>query len=481
SSARYGVPQFDSTGAILRGVLMRVSPFGRGAIAATLTLGLLAGCSKPPSASTPTPGSNVTVPVSPSSGLGNSTSPSDVTDSHVAPAPVAAAPGPAVAPPLAVPGPLPAPVGLAAGAPPPLIPFTSYINGAWKLFVYDPTINDNYDLPGAGDNIENPQIFSGNRIVFEREEQNQPYDFWSDPSGNRHEEPIHQIYFYDVVAELVGTFNDVNGLGCVRKPSITYDGTVLSFIHEGRAFIWINGVVADLAKINSVAAMNDAFVTFMRISCDGHWIVFTTSDGGLYVYDVINPMVDQITAARDVGDHCATHPAISPDGTQIAWESGGFVFRYDRVTNLVDNMPFLNTAFNADFVTDPLWECFDNAHIYAELFTGINEFFTGQLEGKIKGDVASTLDSFMANIADDLNSLVDQTGLVLSNPDVSSNALTDLQTLDGCHIKIKDIEACLTRSEERVVSYNWITETVLALTVLNSVAGSGNNAISSIN
>ena len=427
---------------------MRVSPAARGMIAASLALGLLAGCSKPPSATSPSPG--VTVPVNPSL---NTNLPSDLSGSHVAP--VTAVPAsPVVAAPLAA-----APVGLAAGAPPPLIPFVSYINGDYKLFVYDPTINDNYALPGAGDGIHNPQIFSGNRIVFDRND-----------GGT------HHIYFYDVVAELVATFNDVNGLGDVRKPSISFDGTVMTFLlDQSRAMIWINGVVADIAKINTVAALNSTYVTWLRLSCDGQWIVFTTADGGLYLYDVVNPMVNQITAARDVGDGFATHPAISPDGTQIAWESDGKVFRYDRVTGLVDPMPFLNTAFNADFVTDPLWECFDNAHILAELGTFGPPLTGGQGIVSAFGPVFAHVSGNATVVVTDPDSFPFESQINYGTAFTNGLPAFGFALVGGtAHCIVEPVSVI------RVVSYNWITETVQALSVLNSVLGSGDNQISDI-
>ncbi len=279
-----------------------------------------------------------------------------------------------------------------------LIPFVAEIGGKTGLFVFDRTLADNYALPGAGTDIQNPALFSGNRIVLEREE-----------SG------LGRIYFYDLVAELLVSFNDVNSSGSVRRPSISSDGTVMTFVLEaqssplrGRALIWLNGVVADLAKVNAIGTLHGG-ITWIRLSCDARWAVFTTADGRLFVYDVVNPIAHEIADARVVGAGFASHPAVSPDGTQIAWaDAAGFVFRYNRIADLVDPMPYLNLAFNNFFITDPVWLCGDNAHIYAELYT----------EGA---------------------------------PGVW-----------------------------RIVEYNWITETIASLTILNNVLGEGTQVISDL-
>lgn len=371
------------------------------------------GCASSPTQQPPTgqpAAGQVTVPVaSDLGGGGNPTSPSS-----------GGAIGP-VAPAVPIPG-------LSIGAAPTMLPFVSVIGGEKQLFVYDRTISDNYALVGAGIGVNNPEVFSSGRVVFDRRQ------------GRR-----SQIFVYDVVAELLVALNDVNGLGSVRRPSMSFDGTAMTFVLEGerrdlpKAMLWLNGVVADLAKVNAQASCEGG-VNWIRISCDARWAVFTTMAGRLYVYDLLNPMIHEITQARLYGQ--ISHPAISPDGTQIAFAaSDGNVYRYDRVANLVDPMPFLNQAFTNYDVTDPKFVCFDNAHIYTEMLTRGGDILTNHL------------------------------------PDPKCES-EDCEEEDGDD---RDHGHRPPRTlVRRVTEYNWITETLATLTVLNNVAAEGDQQISDL-
>ncbi|MEB3299891.1 MAG: hypothetical protein VKO21_10450 [Candidatus Sericytochromatia bacterium] len=387
-------------------------------LATRLTIGgLLAatalGCASSPTQQPPTgqpPAGNVTVPVaSELGGGGNPTSPS----SGAAVAPIA----PAV--------PIP---GLSIGAAPTMLPFVSVIGGQKQLFVYDRTISDNYALVGAGIGVNNPEVFSSGRVIFDRRQ------------GRR-----SQIFVYDVVAELLVALNDVNGLGSVRRPSMSFDGTAMTFILESerrddvpKAMLWLNGVVADLAKVNAQGSCEGG-INWIRISCDARWAVFTTLAGRLYVYDMLNPMIHEIAQARLYGQ--ISHPAISPDGTQIAFAaSDGNVYRYDRVANLVDPMPFLNYAFTNYDVTDPKFVCFDNAHIYTEMLTRGGDILTNRL------------------------------------PDPKCEDDDCREEGDSGHGGPRPPRTLV----RRVTEYNWITETLATLTVLNNVAAEGDQQISDL-
>ncbi len=318
----------------------------------------------PPTGSSPTP---VTVPVGVGPG-GNLTAPSDLPSSSasdpVTPSQVAL---PAISTPFDVSGPT-------------QIAFTSDLDfrgislsyftpfsltGIQGLFVYDDASKDNYAIPGAGVGIENPQIFDGGtKVVFDRVD--------------------GTIWFYDLLTELTVQFNDVNGTGYyVTRPSITQDGTVMTYVGvpgwvwpSGVAFIWINGVVAELSKVNAVGMLHGG-ISWIRISANGRWAVFTTGDGALFTYDVVNTTVYQVTDARVVASGYATDPDISPDGSQIVWSAiepdGSMrIYRYDRVAGLVDPMPFANLAMGASSAFDPRFLGPDGSWITYEVFTAAN-------------------------------------------------------------------------------------------------------------
>lgn len=409
--------------------MTRSFAFGSRAVVSAMCALTLAACGRPPA--------QVTQPVQPISapiGMADPAASDDMpagrnrgtNPSHVGVAPEPQGPVPAPEAPMAAPV-MPAPVLPApvVGAVPPvpvipitagptLIAFTSrldwrginvagfdpfFLSGLDNLFVYDDVLKDNYALPGAGVGIENPQVFdNGTKVLFNRVD--------------------GTIWFYDVLGEINVQFNDVNILGVpVVRPSITLDGSVMTFIAApgwnwggGYAMIWINGVLAELAKVNAVGAFRGG-IRWIRISGNGRWAVFTTGDGGLFVYDVMNPMVLEVTDARAAGFY-ATHPDISWDGSQIVWtgiEPGDGslkIFRYDRINALVDPMPFANIAMNA--------------------FDAFTPRFLGP----------------------------DTTWLTY-----------------GVSIGSR-------RGGFRVLGYNWLTEAVRTLTILNNVAGQGVQLIS---
>ncbi|HEY9764828.1 MAG TPA: hypothetical protein V6C82_00605, partial [Chroococcales cyanobacterium] len=210
------------------------------------------------------------------------------------------------------------------------------------------------------------------------------------------------------------------------------------------AFLWQCvpcASVCDLTKVNAVGSMHDG-ITWIRISADGHWAVFTTGDGQLYRYNIDFPSVCMIADARTIGgvnnrdELFITHPTISATGRQIAFaavtedEHGDVkesqIWRYDCVACCLDPMPFANLALNNTWATDPKFECYDEENIYYEAFT-------------------------------------------------PSHELTDLGLKIG--EEAKD-HVHLVQGGYRVLKYNWLTESVRTLTIVNNVGGDTNTFIS---
>jgi hypothetical protein len=319
--------------------------------------------------------------------------------------------------------------------------FTACIGGYDKLFLYDDILKDNYALPGAGENIHNPQYYDGGKIIFDR---------------------CGQIWIYDLVAETVCALSDVNGLGFpVRRASIDWLGDKAVFLdYCGNAFLWCCNPcisVCELPKINTLG-----FINWASISADGNWIVFTTCDGCLYLYNICTPAVCQINInvcatnfrkfdrlCRDE-DSCGilsredwrrvnccedviiTQPAISATGRQIVFTAVDrftgrtALWRYDVLTGCLDPMPFANAALNSLLVADPIFKCYDEEHVYFEALVPNSE-------------------------------CCDENGYL--------------------HESIRKGHDRL-RGNTQVLEYNWLTETVRTLSILNNVVSDLNILIS---
>lgn len=232
----------------------------------------------------------------------------------------------------------------------PWVAFAGCMNGVSQLFLYDDGIKDVYAVPGAGVPISNPQVYSGGRIVYQRAGQ----ILWWDPD--------HQLDFH---------FDGVGMIGPAIRPSMSWDGTRMVWIRPAcwQAYFWtcVNGcqTTAGLTLVNQVGNLHGG-VQWARISANGAWIVFTTGDGGLFIYDLVHPQVCEIPEARTVGNGHACDAALSPDGGQIVWTSGGCIFRYDRASRCVDSMPYANLALDNAAALDPEFMGLDCSTVYYE-------------------------------------------------------------------------------------------------------------------
>lgn len=361
--------------------------------------------------------------------------------------------------------------------------FTANIGCYDKLFLYDDILKDNYALPGAGENVNNPQYFDGDKIIFDR---------------------CGRIFVYDLKGEVLCALNDINGLGVpVHRPSASWAGDKVVFTdYCGRAYLWCCNPcisVCELAKINALGRIN-----WIRISADGLWAVFTTCEGCLYVYDICNPMVCLIADARDVCvEGCdkelafITHPAISATGRQIAFTAVGFgrhgcpktsIWRYDRVTGCLDPMPFANAALNNLLVVDPLFKCYDEENIYYEaLIPGFREKADYHLytDDDLADIVALTIRLMDSNIDwDDLIGFLENAENYVENANRRElERLADFVTR-YLHMQSCDVQRVRGRISTnilegfRVLDYNWLTETVRTLTIVNNVHGDTETLIS---
>ncbi|HBN08473.1 MAG TPA: hypothetical protein DD435_07440 [Cyanobacteria bacterium UBA8530] len=423
------------------------------------------GCSKAPSGVDPGK-SNVTPPsvVSP---VNNTLTPS--TGDAYCPPPVAPVVPPVVAP-------LPLCNYLA---------FTANIGYRDKLFLYDDILKDNWALVGAGEDINNPQYFNGGKVIYDR---------------------CGKILVYDILSECNLYLDDVNSVGFVHRPSISWAGDRMVFVDfRGRAYLWTCtpcALVCELAKVNALGRIN-----WIRISADGHWAVFTTCDGCLYTYNIDLPQICLIADARVV---CSggrdsdlafiTHPAISATGRQIAFTAVNFdrkrcrpettIWRYDRVLDCLDPMPFANAALNNDFVVDPMFKCFDEENIYYEAFI---PGYKVDIDFKLctddtLADLVTTAVKLLCRYSD--ASFTEDALPALQNPEAYRNSNHRIHRLiceitDWLHDQSRDTQKVYGKIRAhdilegfRVLDYNWVTEMVRTLTIVNNVHGDTDTLIS---
>lgn len=197
-----------------------------------------------------------------------------------------------------------------------LVVFTAVdpVSKEGRMFVWDEEIQDAYALPAVGNDL-NPggTFYLGNHIAFERK------------SGG--------IFSYDLQAETISAFNDVNQTGFATRPSITGDGAMMTFVSNvdgastfrpvvTRGFIWMKGVVAELPKVNETADQHGGLARVRLAGKGGGTGTFCTLDGAVFVFDVFSGAITEITAVRTLLDGFGHHPVLSGDGKRLAFVVG---------------------------------------------------------------------------------------------------------------------------------------------------------------
>lgn len=234
------------------------------------------------------------------------------------------------------------------------IPFT--YGASATLAVYDDATHDVLVFPGAGYHLENP---------FELN----PYEFYFDDAIN--------IYFYDATTEErlelvdgreVGGFafspafdnqNDLYFLGTDNAASaslkigLMYAKTapVLSASESSTPYPLdpYLGTLRNLSAINAVAEQHGG-ITSNNVDGSGEHIVFTTTDGGLYLYETRRQRVQALLPDAVVtGAGSATGANIDPVwGRFVVWEDTRrrSLYVLDHWTGLIDALPYARIASN---------------------------------------------------------------------------------------------------------------------------------------
>lgn len=111
-----------------------------------------------------------------------------------------------------------------------------------------------------------------------------------------------------------------------------------------------------LSKINAVGALHGG-INSINVDGTGDWVVFTTVDGGLYLYDTRRAVVQAVFPDQEIaGGFQAFGSTIDPVwGRFVVWSDAGrrSILVLDRWTGGIDTVPYAAIAWDAQLVGSP--------------------------------------------------------------------------------------------------------------------------------
>ncbi len=142
-------------------------------------------------------------------------------------------------------------------------------------------------------------------------------------------------------------------------PSIT--------VVPGAEIDWYLAKPRFLSKINALAVRHGG-LTSINVDGANTAVVFTTTDGGLYLYTPLAPQVVALLPNAAISDNFhAAFAAIDPVwGRFVVWHDTARrgLFTLDLWTGLVDSMPYANLALDAVNVQAPAFVESDPYHVF---------------------------------------------------------------------------------------------------------------------
>lgn len=252
------------------------------------------------------------------------------------------------------------------------IPFAFPSGPNAELFVFDRPRTDVFAYPGAGSGIENVFVLNPGQYYFDDTRDIYVYDAWReeriklvdgrevggfafDPSfsGDYH------VYFLGqsdpcLAAKAIGLAYEKGDAAATTSLDLTNYATVSSAPSitappqaDLSAYL---GKARFLSKINSVAVLHGG-LTSINVDGANDAVVFTTTDGGLYLYTPLHPQVLSLLADELVDGrfHAAAANIDSIWGRYVVWQDTRRqgIFTLDRWTGEIDSMPYANLALNA--------------------------------------------------------------------------------------------------------------------------------------
>lgn len=222
-----------------------------------------------------------------------------------------------------------------------------------QLALYDRATPDIYVFPGAGFCIHSPTEISTTEYAFD--------------NGRN-------IYLYDIVAEIRTKLVDGHLVGGFAFSPNTDNHKELFFLGTsdkrlaaariGFLYVTLDYPSVYMTKpmwigpVNAVAVLHGGITSF-DVAGAGEEIVFTTADGGLYMFQPIFQLVQDLLADQEF--HRGFADGVSIDSTWarfVVWENTltDTINVLDRWTGLIDAVPDVGVALNNIAVHSPTFK-----------------------------------------------------------------------------------------------------------------------------
>ena len=177
-------------------------------------------------------------------------------------------------------------------------------------FVWDEATRDSYPLPGAGKAGLRAFPMGDTQFLINR------------VTGT--------VDSYDLVTGARTRFNDLDRLGFIVIAVNSADGRTMALLANpdwrretspaSRAYLWHDGMVADLPAIDTVAARHGG-LDYLWLAAAAPLVAFSTLDGRVFLYALESGALGEVVAAFQTPGGFK-RPALSPDGDFLAWMGG---------------------------------------------------------------------------------------------------------------------------------------------------------------
>lgn len=243
-----------------------------------------------------------------------------------------------------------------------------------RLYVYDKPKEEVFAYPGAGKGIDFAFFIGTERFMFQQDRGIHVYDHKLevnltiiDPRlvGGFAFEPTtdfaNNTYFLgtDDPAKAALGIGDVYGIRTIKQATESLD------------FPW-DPVAKPIffGPVNAIGALHGG-ISSVNINGAGDAMVFTTAEGGLYLYNQWTAELYELRTNREFGEGRASSVGIDyPWGRWVCWEDFVLqrIFLLDRWTGLIDTVPNANLALDAVATRFPFFSGYDPWHVFFTAF-----------------------------------------------------------------------------------------------------------------